>query len=282
MGVTAADFDGDGDEDILKTNLASEGTNLYINDSQGNFRDASTELGLFLPTFPYTGFGTEWFDYDNDGRLDLFIANGAVNRIESLRGTSYPFGQPNLLFHNEGDGKKFRDMTAAAGPAFALPEVSRGAAFGDIDNAAKQIGDETLAAVAAVESRGPRQRRVASFRCPRFEMSLCLLVDPFELAEHVADREPARAGEFRAVDTFAIEAYAILGTQVVDVPGEWIAENLRVPTRDRFMRDHDVASGIASEAERPAFGDDANDHGLAGDVDAQLGRHGGGFVTVSR
>ena len=134
MGVTAADFDGDGDEDIFKTNLTNEGSNLYIDDGRGNFHDASTELGLFLPTFPYTGFGTEWFDYDNDGRLDLFIANGAVNRIESLRGTPYPFGQPNLLFHNEGDGKKFRDVTPAAGPVFALSEVSRGAAFGDINN----------------------------------------------------------------------------------------------------------------------------------------------------
>jgi hypothetical protein len=134
MGVTAADFDGDGDEDIFKTNLINEGSNLYVNDGRGNFHDASTELGLYLPTFPYTGFGTEWLDYDNDGRLDLFIANGAVNRIESLRGTPYPFGQPNLLFHNEGDGKKFRDVTSAAGPAFSLSEVSRGAAFGDIDN----------------------------------------------------------------------------------------------------------------------------------------------------
>jgi enediyne biosynthesis protein E4 len=133
MGVTASDFDGDGDEDIFKTNLTNEGANLYVNDGRGNFYDASAEFGLLLPTFPYTGFGTEWFDYDNDGRLDLFIANGAVNRIESLRGKPYPFGQPNQLFHNEGEGKKFREMTVA-GPAFALSEVSRGAAFGDINN----------------------------------------------------------------------------------------------------------------------------------------------------
>jgi len=86
------------------------------------------------PTFPYTGFGTEWFDFDNDGNLDLLIANGAVNRMESLRGNSYPFNQINQLFRNEGDGKKFRDMTGVAGPAFALSEVSRGAAFGDVNN----------------------------------------------------------------------------------------------------------------------------------------------------
>ena len=134
MGVTAGDFDGDGDEDIFKTNLTNEGANLYVNDGRGNFYDASAEFGLLLPTFPYTGFGTEWFDYDNDGRLDLFIANGAVNRIESLRGKPYPFGQLNQLFRNEGEGKKFREMTGLAGPAFAMSEVSRGAAFGDIDN----------------------------------------------------------------------------------------------------------------------------------------------------
>jgi hypothetical protein len=134
MGVAAGDFDNDGDEDILKTNLTHEGCNLYVNDSRGNFEDASAEFALFQPTFPFTGFGAEWFDYDNDGWLDVFIANGAVNRMASLRGNSYPFGQINQLFRNEGDGKKFRDMTQVAGTPFALSEVSRGAAFGDIDN----------------------------------------------------------------------------------------------------------------------------------------------------
>lgn len=134
MGVAAGDFDNDGDEDIFKTNLTHEGSNLYINDGHGNFYDASAEFGLLQSTFPYTGFGTEWFDYDNDGHLDLFVANGAVNRIESMRGSPYPFNQNNQLFRNAGDGKKFREMTGVAGPAFGLSEVSRGAAFGDINN----------------------------------------------------------------------------------------------------------------------------------------------------
>ena len=134
MGVAAGDFDNDGDEDIFKTNLTNEGGNLYVNDGRANFYDASAEFGLLQPTVPYTGFGTEWFDYDNDGYLDLFIANGAVNRIESLRGSPYPFHQNNQLFRNEGDGKKFREITGVAGPALALSEVSRGAAFGDVNN----------------------------------------------------------------------------------------------------------------------------------------------------
>ena len=134
MGVTAGDFDNDGDQDIAKTNLTNEGSNLYVNDGLAGFYDASAELGLLFPTFPYTGFGTGWFDYDNDARLDLFMANGAVNRLPALRGNPYPFNQPNQLFHNEGVGKKFRDMTEVAGPALALSEVSRGAAFGDINN----------------------------------------------------------------------------------------------------------------------------------------------------
>ena len=134
MGVAAGDFDDDGDEDIFKTNLTNEGGNLYVNDGRANFYDASAEFGLLQPTVPYTGFGTDWLDYNNDGYLDLFIANGAVNRIESLRGSPYPFHQNNQLFRNEGDGKKFREMTGVAGPALALSEVSRGAAFGDVNN----------------------------------------------------------------------------------------------------------------------------------------------------
>ncbi len=134
MGVAVGHFLNDPADDILVTNLTEEGCNLLINDGKGNFYDAAAEFGLLQATYPYTGFGTQWFDYDNDGWLDLFIANGAVTRMESLRGEAYPFHQLNLLFHNEGEAKKFRDVTSIAGPAFKLSEVSRAAAFGDIDN----------------------------------------------------------------------------------------------------------------------------------------------------
>jgi len=135
MGVDAADFDNDGDEDLFMTHLKSEKNTLYTNDGTGFFKDASLEANLAVSSLPYTAFGTRFFDYDNDGWLDLFAANGEVRTIEALarRGDPYPLHQPNQLFRNLGDGR-FQEMTGEAGPVFQLSEVSRGAAFGDVDN----------------------------------------------------------------------------------------------------------------------------------------------------
>ncbi len=133
MGIASGDFDGDGDEDIFVTNIAGETFVLYKNDGHGNFEDVRVPAGLGAPTAASTGFGTDWFDYDNDGWLDLFIANGAVNRLEAQRGQPSPFRMKNQLFHNTGSGR-FVETSAAGGPPFERGEVSRGAAFGDIDN----------------------------------------------------------------------------------------------------------------------------------------------------
>jgi hypothetical protein len=134
MGVTAGDFDNDGAEDVLVTNLTREGSTLYHNNGRGEFYDATQEFDLTRPSFLSTGFGVGWFDYDNDGWLDIFSANGSVTLMPALRGAAYPFHQRNQLFHNEGLGKRFRETSAEAGAALQLSEVSRGAAFGDIDN----------------------------------------------------------------------------------------------------------------------------------------------------
>jgi hypothetical protein len=133
MGVSAGDFDNDGDDDLFVTNLTGETNTLYVNDGKATFYDATRKLKLAIPSFSYTGFGTEWFDYDNDGNLDLFTATGAVRIIESLRGAPYPYHQKNQLYHNEGS-RGFVEVTNQMGPALALSEVSRGAAFGDVDN----------------------------------------------------------------------------------------------------------------------------------------------------
>ncbi len=137
MGIDAADFDGDGDTDLFMTHLRSETNTLYVNDGNGWFEDETLKMGLANPSIPYTGFGMAWFDADNDGWLDLLAVNGAVRKIEALidAGDPYPLHQRNQLFMNSGDGR-YRERTAAtgAGAVFDLSEVSRGAAFGDIDN----------------------------------------------------------------------------------------------------------------------------------------------------
>lgn len=135
MGVDAGDFDGDGDIDLFMTHLRQETNTLYVNDGAGWFEDRSIAMGLAADSYNFTGFGTAWFDYDNDGWLDVLSVNGAVRKIEALllADDPYPLHQINQLFHNKGDGT-FDDVTAASGAAFALSEVSRGAAFGDLDN----------------------------------------------------------------------------------------------------------------------------------------------------
>ena len=135
MGVDAGDFDNDGDLDLFMTHLMGETNTLYINQGNGLFEDRTSEFGLSSGSSRYTGFGTAWLDYDNDGWLDLLILNGAVRLLDSLqaKGDRYPLDEPNQLFRNK-QGKGFEEVTAAAGAALALAEVSRGAAFGDIDN----------------------------------------------------------------------------------------------------------------------------------------------------
>jgi len=134
MGIAVGDFDADGDEDIYVTNLPREGSTLYVNQGQARFQDLTDAWGLRAPSLPFTGFGAGWIDYDNDGRLDLFVVNGAVNVVESQRGHPYPFRQPKQLYHNDG-GPPLRLVPAeAAGAEVGLAEVSRAAAFGDVDD----------------------------------------------------------------------------------------------------------------------------------------------------
>jgi hypothetical protein len=133
MGIASGDVDLDGDEDLFVTNIIAETSVLYINDGRGAFEDARAKWGLARPTAAFTGFGTSFFDYDNDGWPDLFIANGAVNVIEAQRGQASPYRMKNQLFRNSG-ARQFEETSAAAGAAFSRAEIGRGAAFGDIDN----------------------------------------------------------------------------------------------------------------------------------------------------
>ena len=135
MGVDAADFDNDGDEDLFITELTGQGSTLYVNDGTGVFEDLSAALGIRAASLPYTGFGAGWLDIDNDGWLDIVAVNGLVTqRLESLGPDNpFPLDQRNQAFRNLA-GMRFEDVTQRAGAPFARSEVSRGAAFGDIDN----------------------------------------------------------------------------------------------------------------------------------------------------
>jgi enediyne biosynthesis protein E4 len=133
MGLDAGDFDNDGDEDLVVAELTGQGTNLFVNDGHGRFRDVSASSGIGPQSLPYTGWGTAWFDYDNDGWLDFLSVNGTIIQQEGRPGQPFPYDQKKILFHNLGTGR-FEHVSERAGRAFELSESGRGAAFGDIDN----------------------------------------------------------------------------------------------------------------------------------------------------
>jgi hypothetical protein len=132
MGVAIGDYDGDGRDDIHITNFADDSNVLYHNDGGGNFTDVTYATGLGEPTIPFLGWGTNFFDYDHDGALDLLVANGHVYpQADSADwGTSYK--QRLLLFRNVKG--RFFEAGSGAGESFNLPKSARGSATSDFDN----------------------------------------------------------------------------------------------------------------------------------------------------
>ena len=132
MGVSAADYDMDGNLDIVKTNFAGDTPSLYHNLGGSAFEDATFPAGLGRHT-QYLGWGCGFFDFDNDGWPDILICNGHVYpEVEQLR-TEAGYAQRKLLYRNLRNGK-FEDISEAVGPGISVPSASRGCAFGDFDN----------------------------------------------------------------------------------------------------------------------------------------------------
>ena len=132
MGVSAADYDLDGNLDIVKTNFAGDTPSLYRNLGGGNFEDATFPAGLGRHT-QYLGWGCGFFDMDNDGWPDILICNGHVYpEVEQLR-TEAGYAQQKLLYRNLRNGH-FEDISELGGTGITAPTPSRGCAFGDFDN----------------------------------------------------------------------------------------------------------------------------------------------------
>ena len=133
MGVDFGDYDNDGRLDIMVTNFQDDVATLYHNDGDGFFSDASYISGTGESTYASLGWSVCFFDYDNDGAKDIFIANGHVFSDVELFNSETTYAQVNHLFRNLGGGV-FQEVTAHVGLDLSQKAPSRGAAFGDYDN----------------------------------------------------------------------------------------------------------------------------------------------------
>ena len=133
MGVDAADYDRSGRPSLMITNFANQMISLYHNEGNGLFVDEAPRSEVGRNTLVTLGFGCFFFDYDNDGWPDIFVADGHIeNEIERVQ-KRVSYAEPPHLFRNLGSGR-FQEVTEQMGTAFASPKVARGAAYADIDN----------------------------------------------------------------------------------------------------------------------------------------------------
>jgi enediyne biosynthesis protein E4 len=133
MGIALGDYNRDGKLDLFVTTFSDDNKTLYRNDGEAAFTDVSFRAGLGIPTIPFLSWGTGFLDFDNDGLLDLFLANGHVYPIADQTDWGTTYAQRPLLFRNI-DGKKFQEVPAATGSGLASIVCARGAAFGDLFN----------------------------------------------------------------------------------------------------------------------------------------------------
>jgi len=132
MGVAAADYDGDGRLDIVKTNFAGDTSSLYGNRGNNAFEDMTFQSGLGRNT-RFLGWGAAFLDFDNDGRPDILLCNGHVYPEVGDTNTEAGYRQRKVLYRNIGGGK-FEDVSTAGGPGILQAVAGRGMAVGDFDN----------------------------------------------------------------------------------------------------------------------------------------------------
>ena len=133
MGVDSADLDQDGWMDLFVANIDHEMYSLYRNNHDETFDDQARASGIAAATRLMSGWGLKFFDYDNDGNLDLFLSNGNPDDLIQVYHQDVSYEEPLLLFHGNSKGS-FQDVSAQSGPVFAKPLSARGMAVGDFDN----------------------------------------------------------------------------------------------------------------------------------------------------
>ena len=133
MGVDAADLTGSGWQDLFVANVDHEMFSVYQNNKDETFRDVAQANGVAKSTRLLSGWGLKYFDYDNDGSIDLFLANGHPDDMIDSYSMQVKYREPLLLFHQEED-RKLHDVSAGAGPVFQKDFAARGLAVGDFDN----------------------------------------------------------------------------------------------------------------------------------------------------
>jgi len=132
MGVDSADFNQDGWMDLFVANIDHERFSLYQNNRDETFDDQANATSIGAATRLLSGWGLKFFDYDNDGNLDLFLANGNPDDMIETMQKDVTYREPLMLFHN--DGKSLHNVSGESGPLFARDLSSRGLAIGDFDN----------------------------------------------------------------------------------------------------------------------------------------------------
>jgi enediyne biosynthesis protein E4 len=143
MGVSTADYDGDGRLDIVVGTFCRDPRSLFHNDGDGQFSNRAFQSGIVGVTTFYVAFGTEFADLDNDGWPDIVMVNGHVQDNVHLEDKQIDYTEPTQILRNEGDGR-FADASSGAGPAITKPIVGRALCVGDLDNDGKPdlvIGD---------------------------------------------------------------------------------------------------------------------------------------------
>ena len=132
MGVDAADYDQDGWVDLYVANIDHESFSLYRNHGDETFFDLAARTGIASASWFLSGWGVKFFDYDNDGNLDLLQVNGHPDLMVDQQGVNVSYLEPMLLFRNTGSG--FKNVSAQSGPIFSKRLAGRGLALGDFDN----------------------------------------------------------------------------------------------------------------------------------------------------